>query len=92
MTFLRHKDNIVNLERITRIYKEETVCERPTGFGVMASYKVVLAGDNQELKIRCDSEDEADKILNTIEGLLKKCYGLYEYTEISNYNDRITKS
>lgn len=77
MTFLRYKDNIINLERITRIYKEETVCERPTGFGVMASYKVVLAGDGQEFKIKCDTMEEADKKLDSIWEILKKCSQCY---------------
>ena len=84
MTFLRYEDYIINLERITRVYKEEVVCERPTGFGFITLYKVVLTGDGQELKIKCDSAEEADKVLNTIEELLKKCYGLFRYTEISD--------
>lgn len=72
MTFLRHEDNIINLERITRIYKEEVICEAiPTG--VVRLYKVVLAGDGQELKIKCDSMEEADKKLDSIWEILKKC-------------------
>ena len=73
MTFLRYEDNIINLERITRVYREEIVCERPTGFGFVTLYKVVLAGDGQELKIKCDSAEEADKKLDSIWEILKKC-------------------
>lgn len=83
MTFLRYEDNITNLERITRIYKEEVVCEAIPS-GIVRLYKVILTGDGQELKIKCNSKEEADKVLNTIEELLKKCYGLFRYTEISD--------
>lgn len=83
MTFLRYSDDIINLERITHIHKEEVVCEAIPS-GVVHLYKVVLAGDGQELKIRCDSEEEADKTLSTIEELLKKLYGLYKFTETNH--------
>ena len=77
MTFLRYKDNIINLERITHIYKEEVFCERPTGFGIVALYKVVIAGDGQELKIKCDSAEDADKKLDSLWEILKKCSQYY---------------
>ncbi len=86
MTFLRHGDDIINLEIITRIYKEEVICEAIPA-GVVRLYKVVLAGDGQEIKIRCSSDEEADKVLNTIEELLKKLYGLYKFTEINHESD-----
>ena len=72
MTFLRYEDNIINLERITRIYKEEVVCEAIPS-GIVRLYKVVLAGDGQELKIKCNSKEEADKKFDSIWEILKKC-------------------
>ena len=76
MTFLRYEDNIINLERITRIYKEEVVCEAIPS-GIVRLYKVVLAGDGQELEIKCNSKGEADKKLDSIWEILKKCSQYY---------------
>lgn len=90
MTFLRHDDDIINLERVTRIYKEENICEAIPS-GIVTIYRVVLAGDDQKIEIKCDSEEEADNVLSTIEELLKKLYGLYKYTEISDDNGRRTR-
>lgn len=83
MTFLRHGDDIINLERITHIYKNEVLCEAIPS-GIVRLYEVVLSGDGQEIDIRCSSDEEADKVLNTIEELLKKLYGLCKYTEINH--------
>ena len=70
MAFLRYEDNIINLERITRIYKEEAVCEAMPS-GIVRLYRVVLAGDGQELKIKCDSAEEADKKFDSIWKILE---------------------
>lgn len=83
MTFLRYNDDIINLERITHIHKEEVVCEAIPS-GIVRLHNVVFVGDGQEINIRCSSDEEADKVLNTIEELLKKLYGLYKYTEINH--------
>ena len=76
MNYLRHKDNIINLERITRIYKEEVVCEAiPTG--VVTIYKVVLAGDGQKVEIKCNSKEDADKNFNELWEIIKRCSRWY---------------
>ena len=72
MAFLRYEDNIINLERITRVYKEEVICEAIPS-GIVRLYRVVLVGDGQELKIKCDSAEEADKKIDSIWEILKKC-------------------
>lgn len=76
MNFLRYKDDIINLERITRIYKEEVICEAIPA-GVVTIYKVVIAGDGQELKIKCDSAKEADKMIDNLWEIVKKCSQWY---------------
>lgn len=76
MSFLRYKDNIINLERITRIYKDEVLCEAIPS-GIVRLYEVVIAGDGQEIKIRCDSEKEADKKLESLWEIVKKCSRYY---------------
>lgn len=76
MSFLRYEDNIINLERITRIYKEETMCEAiPTG--VVTIYKVVLAGDGQKVEIKCSSKEDADKNFNELWEIIKRCSRWY---------------
>ena len=76
MNFLRYNDDIINIERITRIYKEEVVCEAIPS-GVVTIYKVVIAGDGQELKIKCDSAKEADKMIDNLWEIVKKCSRWY---------------
>lgn len=77
MNFLRYKDDIINLERITHIYKEEIMCEAIPS-GVVTIYRVVLAGDGSvQLKIKCDSEKEADKMINNLWEIVKKCSRWY---------------
>lgn len=73
MKFLRHNDDIINLDRITRIYKEEVVRNRTTGFGIEVSYNIVLVGDGQELKIKCESQKEADKMIENLWEITKRC-------------------
>lgn len=76
MTFLRHGDDIINLERITHIYKKEVVCEAIPS-GIVRLHEVVLAGDGQEIRIRCNSEEEADKKLEILWEIIKKCSRYY---------------
>lgn len=73
MIFIRNKDNIINLERITRIYKEEAVYESMGEPRIRTSHNIVFEGDGQEFRIKCASASDANKKLNGIEEILKKC-------------------
>lgn len=86
MVFLKYKNTIINLERITQIYKERFAYKEIRDPKVVFYYNIVLAGDGQEIKIRFDSEEKANKTLDKIEKIVEECCGLYRYTEISNDN------